>query len=142
MGGELNNWTEGLKLDHVAIATLDLDEGSKPYQAMGLHPIEADEQVESQGVRVRVFEVGGVLIELLSPTRADSPIQVFLDKKGPGLHHMAFRVPDLEAKIAELQAQEARFIGDSPRPGRSGSRVIFLHPKWGQGTLIELVEHA
>ncbi|GEM49920.1 methylmalonyl-CoA epimerase [Deinococcus cellulosilyticus] len=142
MGGELNTqWTQGLVLDHVAIATADLDSGSQPYLAMGLKPLEEDEVVESQGVKVRIFEVGSVMIELLSPTRPDSPIQTFLEKKGSGLHHMAFRVPDLQQKIEELQAQEARFIGDAPRPGRAGSRVIFLHPKWGQGALIELVEH-
>lgn len=142
MGGELNGeWSQGLILDHIAIATTDLDVGSGPYLALGLRPTEEDEVVESQGVRVRVFEVGGVLLELLAPTRFDSPIQGFLDKRGPGLHHMAFRVPDLKQKIQELQAQEARFIGDSPRPGRAGSSVIFLHPKWGQGALIELVEH-
>ncbi|GGJ37134.1 methylmalonyl-CoA epimerase [Deinococcus roseus] len=144
MAGGLNEqheWTQDLTLDHVAIATADLQQGSQPYLALGLKALEEDEEVVSQGVRVRVFELQGVLIELLAPTRPDSPIQAFLDKKGPGLHHLAFRVPDLEAKVQELQQQEARFIGDAPRPGRAGSRVIFLHPRWGEGTLIELVEH-
>lgn len=132
---------KGLALDHVAIATPNLELGSAPYVSLGLDPAHADEEVPSQGVMVRVFQVGGTLIELLAPTRPDSPIQVFLDKKGPGLHHMAFRVENLDQKVQDLQATGAQFIGEGPRPGRAGSRVIFLHPRWGQGTLIELVEH-
>ncbi|PNY82845.1 methylmalonyl-CoA epimerase [Deinococcus koreensis] len=128
-------------LDHVAIATPDLEEGSAPYVALGLHPEGPDEEVESQGVRVRAFQVGDSLIELLMPTRPDSPIAVYLDKRGPGLHHIAYRVADLDAEMTRLQAQGARFLRESPTPGRAGTRVNFLHPRWGQGTLIELVEH-
>ncbi|THF87789.1 methylmalonyl-CoA epimerase [Deinococcus sp. KSM4-11] len=129
------------QLDHVAIATPDLDEGSAPYRALGLHPEGPDEDVETQGVRVRAFQVGDTLIELLMPTRPDSPIAAYLEKRGPGLHHTAYRVTDLDAEMASLQGQGGRFLGDRPTPGRAGTRVTFLHPKWGQGTLIELVEH-
>ena len=128
-------------LDHVAIATPDLESGSAPYLALGLTPEGPDEEVASQGVRVRAFMAGETLIELLAPTRPDSPIAAFLERRGPGLHHTAYRVADLDAEMARLSAEGARFLQAVPVPGRAGSRVAFLHPNWGQGTLIELVEH-
>lgn len=128
-------------LDHVAIATPDLELGSAPYLALGLAPEGPDEEVASQGVRVRAFRVGDSLIELLAPTREDSPVQLHLARRGPGLHHIALRVSDLEAEIGRLTAAGAPFLNATPRPGRAGTRVAFLHPKWGAGTLIELVEH-
>ncbi|CAM4323046.1 methylmalonyl-CoA epimerase, partial [Deinococcus marmoris] len=129
------------QLDHVAVATPDLDTASVPYLALGLHPEGPDEEVETQGVRVRAFQVGETLIELLMPTRPDSPIAAYLEKRGPGLHHTAYRVADLDAEMARLRGEGARFLSDAPTPGRAGTRVAFLHPKWGAGTLIELVEH-
>jgi len=130
-----------LTLDHVAIATPDLDAGSAPYRALGLTPEGADELVESQGVLVRAFHVGDTLIELLTPTREDSPIATFLQKKGAGLHHIAFRVPDIEREMQRLRQEGATLLNDAPRMGRAGTRVAFTHPKWGGGVLIELVEH-
>lgn len=130
-----------LTLDHLAIATADLEAGSAPYLALGLTPEGEDELVAGQGVRVRAFRVGESLIELLAPTHGESPIARFLARRGPGLHHLALRVPDLDAELTRLRAQGAAFLSDAPQPGRAGSRVIFLHPKWGAGTLIELVEH-
>ncbi|WP_221088397.1 methylmalonyl-CoA epimerase [Deinococcus aquaedulcis] len=130
-----------LLLDHVAIATPDLDAGAAPYEALGLHPEGPDEEVGTQGVRVRAYQVGDTLIELLTPTRPDSPIAAFLEKRGAGLHHTAYRVADLDAEMARLKLGGARFLQEAPVPGRAGTRVAFLHPKWGQGTLIELVEH-
>ena len=127
-------------LDHVAMATPDLDIGSTPYLALGLHPEGPDEDVSGQGVCVRAFVVGETLIELLMPTRPDSPIAAYLEKRGPGLHHTAYRVDDLDAEMTRLRAEGARFLSDAPTPGRAGTRVAFLHPKWGAGTLIELVE--
>ncbi|QFP76135.1 methylmalonyl-CoA epimerase [Deinococcus sp. AJ005] len=128
-------------LDHVAVATPDLDTGSAPYLALGLHPEGPDEDVQTQGVRVRAFQVGETLIELLMPTRPDSPIAAYLEKRGPGLHHTAYRVADLDAEMTRLRSEGARFLSEAPTPGRAGTRVAFLHPKWGAGTLIELVEH-
>jgi methylmalonyl-CoA/ethylmalonyl-CoA epimerase len=130
-----------LTLDHVAIATPDLDQGSLPYLALGLVPEGPDENVGSQGVQVRAFWAGPTLIELLAPTREDSPVAAFLARRGPGLHHTAYRVADLDAEMARLRSLGARFLQDAPTPGRAGTRVAFLHPKWGAGTLIELVEH-
>ena len=92
-------------------------------------------------MQVRAFVVGGSLIELLSPTRPDSPVATFLTRRGAGLHHLALRVDDLEAEMRRLRAAGAVFLNDEPRAGRAGTRVAFLHPKWGAGTLIELVEH-
>lgn len=131
-----------LHVDHIAVVTPSLTEGSAPYLALGLSAEGADELVASQGVMVRAFVLGETLIELLEPQDPVSPLNAFLEKRGPGLHHIAFRVADLEAEIERLSALGARFLNTEPRPGRAGSRVAFLHPKWGGGTLIELVEHA
>lgn len=129
------------RLDHIGIATPDLESGSAPYLALGLQPAGADEIVESQGVRVRVFQVGESMVELLSPIRPDSAIAKYLEKNRPGLHHTAYRVDDIDAEIKRLRAVGAHFLSEQPGPGLHGTRVIFLHPKWGAGTLIELCEH-
>lgn len=130
-----------LPLDHIAIATPSLEGGSLAYTTLGLSPLEPDEDVPSQGVRVRVFQVGESLIELLEPTSETSPIAKFLATRGPGLHHFALRVENLELEMARLRLEGARFIQDAPQPGRAGTRVAFLHPKWTGGTLLELIEH-
>ncbi len=131
----------GLPLDHLGIATPDLEIGSAPYIALGLVPDGPDEVVESQHVMVRAFRAGETLIELLAPTAPDSPIAAFLQKRGPGLHHAAFRVVDLETEMTRLQALGVTLLNAEPRPGRAGTRVAFLHPRWGAGVLIELCEH-
>lgn len=132
----------GLPLDHLGVAVADLDEASAAYTVLGLPPAGPDEVVEGQGVRVRALRAGEALIELLAPTRDDSPIASFLDRRGPGLHHVALRVDDLAAQIARLERAGARFVSTEPRPGRAGTRVVFLHPRWSHGVLVELVEHA
>jgi methylmalonyl-CoA/ethylmalonyl-CoA epimerase len=131
-----------LHVDHIAVVTPSLDVGSAPYLALGLSAEGEDELVASQGVMVRAFVLGETLIELLEPQDPASAVAAFLQKRGPGLHHIAFRVADLEAEIVRLDGLGATFLNTEPRPGRAGSRVAFLHPKWGGGTLIELVEHA
>lgn len=131
----------GLPLDHIGIAVWKLDEAAAPYQLLGLTPEGEDEEIASQGVRVRALRCGESLLELLEPTTPDSPIRIFLDKRGPGMHHLALRVNDLEHEIARLSAQSARFVSATPRPGRRGTRVVFLHPRWTGGVLVELVEH-
>ena len=107
-------------LDHVAIAAHSLEEGSLPYLALGLTPEGEDELVESQGVRVRAFRVGGSLIELLEAVRPDSPVAAFLTKRGPGLHHIALRVQGLDAEMERLRGLGARFLSEQPRPGQIG----------------------
>lgn len=132
---------DGLPLDHLGVAVHDLEAASAPYRLLGLQPL-ADEEVAGQGVRVRAFRAGGALVELLAPTRDDSPLARFLERRGPGLHHVAFRVDDLEGEVARLQRAGARFIDPRPRPGRAGTRVVFAHPSWAGGVLVELVAHA
>lgn len=131
----------GLTLDHVGIATANLEDASRPYMLLGLNPDGEDETLPEQGVRVRAFRVGESLLELLEPTATHSPIARFIEKRGAGLHHVAFRVDDLEREIARLTESDAPFLADKPSAGRHGTRVIFLHPKWAGGVLVELVEH-
>ncbi len=128
-------------IDHLGIAVRDLDEASQPYRLLGLVQLAEDEVIDSQAVRLRAFRAGDSLIELLQATSPASPIARFVEARGPGLHHVAFRVEVLEAEVARLLSAGANFIDPIPRAGRAGSRVVFLHPKWSQGVLIELVEH-
>jgi methylmalonyl-CoA/ethylmalonyl-CoA epimerase len=128
-------------IDHIGIAVQDLELASLPYQALGFTVTGHDELVERQQVMVRTFQAGDSLLELLCPTSLDSPIAVFLAKRGQGMHHVAFKVINLEAEIARLEQTGAQFISNIPRTGRAGTRVVFLKPSWGQGVLMELVEH-
>ena len=130
-----------LPIDHIGIAVSDLELGSVPYQILGFAVVGHDEFIESQQVTVRTFQTGESLLELLAPTSSESPIAGFLAKRGPGMHHMAFRVQNLEAEVARLELEGAQFISNVPRAGRAGTRVVFLKPSWGQGVLMELVEH-
>jgi methylmalonyl-CoA/ethylmalonyl-CoA epimerase len=130
-----------LTIDHLGIAVMSLEEATKPYRILGLLPVGEDEVIASQHVKVRALQVGESLLELLEPTSPESPIASFLEKRGAGLHHLALRVENLELEIQRLLQQEVRFISTEPRAGRAGTKVVFLHPKWGQGVLIELVEH-
>ncbi|GAA5501854.1 ethylmalonyl-CoA/methylmalonyl-CoA epimerase [Deinococcus xinjiangensis] len=130
-----------VQLDHIGIATPDLDTGSAPYLALGLSPEGPDEIVEAQGVNVRVFRVGDAMVELLAPTGPESAIAKYLEKNRPGLHHTAYRVDDIDAEIERLKATGATFLSEKAGAGLHHTRVIFLHPKWGAGTLIELCEH-
>ena len=129
-------------VDHIGIAVADLDAASEPYELIGLPRVGADEEVTLQHVRVRALQAGDSLIELLEPTAPDSPIAKFLEKRGAGLHHLALRVQGLRAEIIRLEALGARFINAEPRAGRAGTQVVFLHPKWTEGVLVELVEHS
>jgi methylmalonyl-CoA/ethylmalonyl-CoA epimerase len=128
-------------LDHIAVAVYDLDAGERPYRLFGLTRAAEDETVPSQHVRVRTLQLANGLLELLMPTSSESPIASFLEKRGSGLHHIAFGVDDIEAELARLADEGAHLIDPIPRPGRAGSKVAFLHPKWAGGVLIELVEH-
>ncbi|MCA9836044.1 MAG: methylmalonyl-CoA epimerase [Trueperaceae bacterium] len=132
---------KGLPIDHLGIAVKDIAAASLPYQLIGLPMAGEDEVVSSQHVKVRALQAGDSLLELLEPTSSESPIASFIEKRGEGLHHVALRVEKLEAEIARLEAEGAQFISTEPRAGRAGTRVVFLHPKWAKGVLIELVEH-
>ena len=130
---------KGLPLDHVAIAVEDLDSGAAPYLLLGL-TVTSQETLPEQGVRVRMLQAGDSRIELLEPTSDDSPVANFLSRRGPGLHHLALRVHDIDEEVRRLKEAGARFTSDAARLGHGNSRVIFLHPRWTGGVLLELVE--
>jgi methylmalonyl-CoA epimerase len=126
------------QLDHVGIAVSSLREAVGFYcDTLGLE-IEAPEEIASQRVRAHFVPAGPVTLELLEPTAADSPIAKFLEKRGPGLHHVALRVDDIVAALAELKARGVRLIDETPRPGAHGSLVAFVHPSAANGVLVEL----
>lgn len=125
-------------LDHIGIAVRDLD-AAAIYQDLGLD-VDHEEVVETQRVRTAFLSVGDSNVELLEPTSEDSPIAKFIEKRGEGIHHICFRVSDIEAKLAELKEKGYRLVHEAPVPGAHGCRVAFLHPAAGNGVLIELSE--
>ena len=127
-----------LHLDHIGIAVRSI-EAVKIYEALGLK-IDHLESVETQKVRTAFLSVGDSKLELLEPTSDDSPIAKFIEKRGEGIHHICFRVDDIEAHLAKLKAEGYRLVNESPVPGAHGCRVAFLHPAAGNGVLIELSE--
>lgn len=129
-----------LPLDHVAIAVESIATVQPVFEALTGAPASAVERVEAQGVDVVFLGEGAARIELLEPTSADTPVGRFLARRGPGLHHLAYRVPDLEAALARLAADGFELIDPEPRAGAHGHRVAFLHPRSTGGVLIELVE--
>jgi len=131
---------DALALDHVAIAVPGLDDATGAYLALGMRREGEDEAIEEQGVRVRPLRLGDTLVELMEPLRSDCSVARFLERRGPGLHHIALRVPQLEPLLDRLRDTGARLIDDRPRPGRAGTRIAFVHPDFTQGVLVELVE--
>lgn len=126
-----------LELDHIGIAVASLDEGRAFYETLGLAVADTDE-VPEQGVKVAMLPVGDTRLELLEPTRADSPIAKHLEKRGPGLHHLCFAVKDIEAAMEQLQRAGYRLLSETPQVGAHGCRVCFVHPKSAGGVLLEL----
>ena len=125
-------------LDHVGIAVGNLAEALAFYRdALGLE-VEAPEDVASQRVRAHFVPVGGAALELLEATAPDSPIAKYVEKRGPGLHHVTLRVDDIHAVLARLKARGVRLIDETPRPGAHGSLVAFVHPASAHGVLVEL----
>jgi methylmalonyl-CoA epimerase len=125
-------------LDHIGIAVKSLD-AAKIYEALGL-TIDHVETVATQGVRTAFLSTGDADIELLEPTSPESTLAKFIEKRGEGIHHICFRVDDIEGHLARLKAQGYRLIDEAPVPGAHGCRVAFLHPAAGNGVLIELSE--
>jgi methylmalonyl-CoA/ethylmalonyl-CoA epimerase len=129
-------------IDHVGIAVADLDEAldfyAKNFDLRSVH----EEVNEEQGVREAMLAVGdsGSCIQLLAPLRPDSPIGKFLDRNGPGIQQMAYRVDDIDAVSATLRDRGVRLLYEVPKNGTAGSRVNFIHPKDAGGVLVELVE--
>jgi methylmalonyl-CoA/ethylmalonyl-CoA epimerase len=130
-----------MKLEHIGIATHSIDESLRFWRdALGLE-VKHTETVEEQGVRVAMLPVGEPRVELLEPTGPTSPVAKFLEKRGPGIHHLAVRVADIRATLARLKAEGARLIDEEPRTGAGGCLVAFVHPSSSGGVLLELVEH-
>ncbi|HZP47549.1 MAG TPA: methylmalonyl-CoA epimerase [Vicinamibacterales bacterium] len=125
-------------LDHVGIAVKDLAAALAFYRdALGLD-VEAPEEVASQHVRAHFVPVGGSKLELLEATAPESAIAKYIDKRGPGLHHITLRVADIRAALAQLKARGARLVDEEPRPGAEGALVAFVHPSAAAGVLVEL----
>ena len=129
-----------MKIDHIAIAVNDVEESAKVYQqALGVDEIEF-ETVESEGVKVAIIALENGRIELMQPTNDSSPIKKFLDKKGPGLHHMALDTSNIEGEVERMEGCGIQFLGKI-RPGSEGTKVTFIHPKSLSGVLAELCSH-
>src|SRR5258708_254258 len=127
-------------LDHVGIAVKDLAAALAFYRdALGLE-IEAPEEVASQRVRAHFVPLGESKLELLEATAPDSTIAIYVEKRGPGLHHITLRVDDINAALAQLKSRGARLIDDQPRPGAEGALVAFIHPSSAHGVLVELTQ--
>jgi len=125
-------------IDHIGIAVADLAASLAFFRdALGLE-LDAPEEIASQRVRAHFLEAGDATLELLEATAADSPIARFVAKRGPGLHHVALRVDDIVAALAELKSRGVRLIDETPRPGAHHSLVAFLHPSSTHGVLVEL----
>jgi len=128
------------EIDHVAIAVHDLDAAVEWYREVFGATVAHREQVESDGVEEALLRVADSYVQLLTPTRDDSPVARYLDTKGEGLHHVGYRVADCAAALQSVKDHGGRVIDEAPRPGSRGTTVAFVHPKSSFGTLIELVQ--
>jgi methylmalonyl-CoA/ethylmalonyl-CoA epimerase len=128
------------RIDQVGIAVEDLDAALDLYaRVFGILPVSR-EHVESDGVEEAMLDVGGVHLQLVQSTRADSPVDRFIARRGPGLHHLGIAVRDLDAALEHLRSERVELIDEQPRPGGSGHRIAFVHPRSTGGILIELIE--
>src|SRR5215218_4543677 len=128
------------EIDHVAIAVRDIEAAIDYYAKAFGATVEHREVVESDGVEEALLNVAESYVQLLTPTRDDSPVAKYLEKKGQGMHHIGYRVDDCAAALESLRAQGNRLLDEVPRPGSRGTTVAFVHPKGASGTLIELVQ--
>jgi len=128
------------EIDHVAIAVRDLDAAVAYYRSTYGVDVEHREVVERDGVEEALLRVADSFVQLLTPTREDSPVAKWMEKRGEGIHHIGYRVDDCAAALDRVKAQGHRVIDDAPRPGSRGTTVAFVHPKTAFGTLIELVQ--
>ena len=128
------------EIDHVAIAVKDLEAAIDYYRRAFGAEVEHREVVEHDGVEEALLKVAESYVQLLTPTRPDSPVAKAIEKRGEGLHHVGYRVADCGAALAAMIAAGATPIDRAPRPGSRGTTVAFIHPKGSFGTLIELVQ--
>ena len=130
------------RIDHVGVAVEDLDAGIALYEQTYGMTLVHRETVGEQGVEAVLLDVGENHVELLRPLAEDTPVGKFLAKRGPGLHHVAYQVTDIEAALASLRDAGVRLLDETPRTGIRNSRVAFLHPKSSGGVLTEIVQPA
>jgi len=130
------------KIEHIGIAVKDINHSKQIFEDILGSPAYKTEIVESEGVSTSFFKVGPNKIELLEATREDSPIAKFIEKKGEGIHHIAFSVEDVDAEIKRLQEKGYRLINETPKAGADNKRIAFMHPKSSNGVLIELCQDA
>ncbi|WP_027138030.1 methylmalonyl-CoA epimerase [Gaetbulibacter saemankumensis] len=128
------------KIEHIGIAVKSLETSNSLFSKLLGVPSYKTEIVESEGVKTSFFKVGTNKIELLEATNAESPIAKFINKKGEGVHHIAFDVDDLEKEVKRLTAEGFVVLNEKPKKGADNKRVVFLHPKSTNGVLIELCE--
>jgi methylmalonyl-CoA/ethylmalonyl-CoA epimerase len=128
------------RIDHVGYAVEDLDAAVRFHQRLYGAEVTHRERLERDGVDEALLAVGESYLQLLAPTRPDSPVGRFLARHGPGVHHVGYGVADVTATLADLQALGVRVVDDHPRPGSRGCTVAFLHPAGAMGVLVELVE--
>ena len=127
-------------LYHIGIAVKSLSEGLALWRdTLGLTLVETEE-LPDRGLRVAMLQAGGTEVELLESTRDDSVIAKYIAKRGPGIHHLAFEVEDIDASLKDLKERGVRLVDEVARPGASHTRVAFLHPAAAGGVLVELVE--
>ncbi|MGH3666568.1 MAG: methylmalonyl-CoA epimerase [Egibacteraceae bacterium] len=128
------------RIDHVGYAVTDLEEAVAYHQRLYGAEVTHREDIERDGVREALLAVGDSFIQLLEPTRNDSPVAAFLRRNGPGVHHVGYGVADVAATLTDLKAMGVRVVDEVPRHGSRGCMVAFLHPKGAMGVLVELVE--
>jgi methylmalonyl-CoA epimerase len=129
-----------MKIDHLGIAVKSIDEALKFYRDILGLSVSETEIVEDQGVEVAMLPLGESRVELLQPLGENSPVARFMEKRGPGIHHICIEVEDIAARLAELKAAGAQLIDEQPRRGAGGHLIAFVHPKSTSGVLIELVQ--
>ncbi len=128
------------QIDHVGIAVRDMDAAIASYQKLlGVSP-SVRRVMEKDGIEAAMLDLGATHVELVAPTRSDSAISRFLERRGEGMHHVAYRVADIEGALAELRAGGAELLDQAPRVGVMGHLVAFIHPRVGLGVLTELVQ--
>lgn len=130
------------RIDHIGVAVEDIDAAIALYEDQFEMAVTHRESVEEQGVEAVLLEVGEGHVELLRPLAPDTPVGKFLDRKGKGLHHVAYAVDDIDATLERVAALGFELIDSKPRPGIGGTRVAFIHPRSVGGVLTEIVEPA
>ena len=128
------------KIEHIGIAVRDIDSANKVYEKLFGRPHYKTESVESEGVITSFFKCGESKIELLEATNPDSPIAKFIEKKGEGLHHVAYEVDDIQKEMTRLSKEGFKVLNEIPKKGADNKWVVFLHPKSANGVLVELCQ--